>query len=168
VLTSPTSALRLLEKGRVSVLVALDLSAAFDTVDHKVLMSVLERKYGVGGGALQWISSYLHNRQMSVHVGESSSVVKTFNYSVPQGSCLGPILFNVYSSTITDCIDSSQNLGGYADDHYIRDSFVLSTPNSESHCISRMENSIDKIMQWMSANSLKANTEKTEIVLIYI
>jgi len=103
---------------------------------------------------------------MHVQIGNVSSSVKTFNYSVPQGSCLGPVLFNVYASTIIDCIEPAQDLGGYADDHYLRDQFRPSTPQAQSECIQRIEKSVDNVISWMSANVLKVNAKKTEIAVI--
>jgi hypothetical protein len=154
-----------MEKGEATVMVALDLTAAFDTVDHHVLLSVLKENFGVDDVALAWMTSYLKNRQMKVLVNDSTSCVRTFNYSVPQGSCLGPVLFNVYSSTISDCIDSIQDLGGYADDHYLTDSFAPSDSDAEAQCIARIEHSLDNIISWMSANVLKVNASKTEITV---
>uniref|UniRef100_A0AAZ1Y2P9 Reverse transcriptase domain-containing protein n=1 Tax=Oreochromis aureus TaxID=47969 RepID=A0AAZ1Y2P9_OREAU len=84
------------DSGLISVLVLLDLSAAFDTVDHNILLERLEHAVGITGTALQWFVSYLSNRLQFVHVnGESSSHTKV-NYGVPQGSVLGPILFTLY------------------------------------------------------------------------
>ena len=154
-----------MERGEISIMVGLDLSAAFDTVDHEVLVSVLHHNYGIEDTALTWIKSYLKDRKMHVQIDNVTSSVKTFNYSVPQGSCLGPVLFNAYASTITDCINPDQDLGGYADDHYLRDSFKPSIPDAESKCVKRMETTVDSLLQWMSANSLKVNADKTEITV---
>ena len=127
-----------MEEGAVSIMVALDLSAAFDTVDHCILASVLHHNFGCIGTALQWMKAYLENRQLQVAVDKFSSTNRTFNYSVPQGSCLGPVLFNVYSSTITDCLGQEQDLGGYADDHYLWDSFDPLADTAEDQCVQRI------------------------------
>ena len=151
-----------MERGRVSVITGLDLSAAFDTVDHGVLAAVLERGFGVTGNALDWIKSYLLDRRLCVKVGTEVSSNLSFNFSVPQGSCLGPVLFNIYSSTISECIQPEQDLGGYADDHVIWDSFIPSSEGKERACLNRMESTLLRIKSWMDANSLKMNTTKTE------
>ena len=151
-----------MENNRVTVITGLDLSAAFDTVDHSVLSSVLENRFGVKDAALKWIKSYLLDRQLSVKVGTEMSSKRTFNFSVPQGSCLGPVLFNMYSSTIAECIHPEQDLGGYADDHVIWDSFSPSTTSAERDCLDRMECTLQKIKGWMDSNSLKMNAAKTE------
>lgn len=87
---------------------------------------------------------------------------RTFNFSVPQGSCLGPVLFNMYSSTISECTHQEQGLGGYADDHVVWDSFSPSVALADRACLDRMEHTLRKIKGWMDANSLKMNPAKTE------
>ena len=88
------------EHQRATALVAIDLSAAFDTVDHDVLLKVLQRKFGLKGTALKWADTYLRPRQFTVNVEKSYSLPRQLNYCVPQGSCAGPTYFNMYSSTI--------------------------------------------------------------------
>ena len=153
-----------LEQGRVTIIVALDLSAAFDTVDHEILINVLHSCFGISDQALGWFSSYLKDRKLCVRIRDSESDNKCFNFSVPQGSCLGPVLFNLYCSTITDCISAEQSLGGYADDHCLIDSFDPNIPTAETPCIKRMEHTLQKIESWMSSNKLKMNPSKTEII----
>ena len=152
-----------MEHGQITVITALDLSAAFDTVDHSVLNAVLEHKFGVKDNALKWVMSYLQDRQLCVKIGTETSSKRTFNFSVPQGSCLGPVLFNFYSSTISECIHPEQGLGGYADDHIIWDNFCPTTVGAENKCIEQLEGTLYRIKDWMDSNSLKMNTTKTEL-----
>ena len=112
-----------LERGQATVLVSLDLSAAFDTVDHSVLIDLLNHNFGLSNTTLEWVRSYLQDRKLVVKIRQDHSACHTFNFSVPQGSCLGPVLFNIYCSTITDCVDNNQSISGYADDHCLYDSF---------------------------------------------
>ena len=104
-------------------MVALDLSAAFDTVNHRILLVVLNKYYGIQGLALQWLKSYLTDRQFKVQIEENFSEVKTINFSVPQGSILGPILFTCYASTLQELFTNNNSLFGYADDHSFIKSF---------------------------------------------
>ena len=85
--------------GRASILVILDLSAAFDTVDHQLLLSDFSG-CGVEGITLSWLESYLESREQCVVIGESRSELTTLQYGVPQGSVLGPVLFTVYTKAM--------------------------------------------------------------------
>ena len=84
------------DKGLLSVLVLLDLSAAFDTIDHHILIQRLEHLIGIKGTALSWFRSYLSDRFQFVHVNDESSMRTNVRHGVPQGSVLGPILFILY------------------------------------------------------------------------
>ncbi len=86
-------------KGGV-ILVLLDLSAAFDIIDHELLLCMLERQMGVTGTALAWFRSYLSGRTQSVHVNRKSSANHPLKYGVSQGSVLGPILFTTYTQPL--------------------------------------------------------------------
>jgi len=153
-----------MEESKITALVALDLSAAFDTVDHGILCSVLDSNFGVNSSALDWIRSYLKDRKLQVKVGDSNSTTHTFNYSVPQGSCLGPVLFNVYASTISECIPHNLSLGGYADDHIIKAKFDPTNTERVLSCIESIESTLLSVHNWMSSNRLKMNPTKTEVI----
>jgi len=85
------------DKGLVSVLVLLDLSAAFDTIDHQILLQRLDHLIGLKGSALSWFKSYLSDRFQFVHVHDESSSRTKVCFGVPQGSVLGLILFTLDS-----------------------------------------------------------------------
>ena len=93
-----------MEHRSITILVIMDLSAAFDTVDHNVLLEVLHKCFGIDGTALEWFHNYLSSRFFKVNIGDTCSNLKELNFSVPQGSCAGPNLFNAYSSTLVNCI----------------------------------------------------------------
>ena len=80
------------------------MSAAFDTVDHKVLLERMAKRYGVKGNALKWFRSYLQDRKQFVMIDGTKSEMKELRYGVPQGSVLGPILYLLYTSPIGDII----------------------------------------------------------------
>ena len=96
-----------MEFQEVTALIAIDLSAAFDTVDHGILLKVLECQYGVCGSALEWIDSYLRPRSCRVTVNSAVSSERGLDCSVPQGSCLGPWLYLTYAGTIFDIVPPS-------------------------------------------------------------
>ena len=96
-LAKVTSDIRLnTDSGKSSILVLLDLSAAFDTVDHTILLQRLEHWVGFTGVVIRWLKYYLFERSFSVTVGNCSSASKSLICGVPQGSILGPLLFNLY------------------------------------------------------------------------
>ena len=88
----------------VTLLVLLDLSAAFDTVDHNILLARLKSSIGINGTALNWFTSYLNNRSQRVSLNGFTSDSFKLPYGVPQGSCLGPLLFTIYSSKLFEVI----------------------------------------------------------------
>ena len=90
---------------QVTLLVLLDLSAAFDTVDHSILLKCLQLKAGVSGKALDWFASYLSGRSQRMSIQGTLSKKFGLNCGVPQGSCLGPLLFTVYASRLFDIVE---------------------------------------------------------------
>ena len=109
----------------VTALVALDLSVAFDTVNHNLLLVILRSHFGIDGTPLAWIKSYLNNRSFQVLVGSTLLDPIEVPYAVPQGRLLGPVLFICYIATLDDIIqDISTSLLGYADDHAVYDGFL--------------------------------------------
>ena len=100
------------------VVLIVDLSAAFDTVDHDVLIKILRSKYHISGNALAWIKSFLSGRSQSVKIGDTISGTLSVLYGVPQGSILGPLLFNLYCASIDHAFKSAGfDSMGYADDN---------------------------------------------------
>ena len=105
------------DNGQVTALCLLDLSAAFDTVDHDLLMLRLERQFGIHGVALEWFRSYLHGRSYRVIYGGSTSAMVYVVCSVPQGSVLGPRLFIMYTADLSEVVKKHDvNIHAFADD----------------------------------------------------
>ena len=145
-------------------LVMLDLSAAFDTIDHTVLINRLRNKFGICGDAPIWITSYLSNRFQSVVIHNTSSVNTPVEYGVPQGSVLGPLLFSLY---VTPLADIAARYGlryhCYADDTQL---YVSFNPKTSTDVIIRnLEACISSVKCWMQTNMLKLNDEKTEFIV---
>ena len=107
------------DRGQVSALCFLDLTAAFDTVDHDLLILHLKRQFGLRGVVLQWFRSYLCDRSFRVVIGSGASCLVC---SVPQGSVLGPHMFIIYMADLAELADEQRvNLHSYADDSQMFD-----------------------------------------------
>ena len=142
-----------------------NLSAAFDTIDHRMLLNRLSSWFGVSSKVLSWFSSYISNRSQSVKIGNTLSDSRNLNFGVPQGSVLGPILFTLYTYPLSKII-SSYNLVKhhlYADDTQIY--IDLTTDNAPS-AISQLQKCLTDIQLWMNSNKLKLNPDKTEFMII--
>ena len=109
VLTLSDHILKSFDKQQYTLGIFLDLAKAFETVDHKILISKLYY-YGIRGSALRWFEDYLTNRKQFVTYNKIKSSTMSLTYSVPQGSLLAPILFNLYINDIKHSIKSLQNI----------------------------------------------------------
>ena len=145
------------------MLVLLDLSAAFDSIDHHVLLARLHSRFGISGKALAWIQNYLSNRTQSVIIKNSMSKKWNLQFGVPQGSVLGPILFTLYMSPLGDIIKSHGiNYHCYADDTQLYLSF---NPKDFDTARKRIEECISDIRSWMASSFLCLNDSKTEFIV---
>jgi hypothetical protein len=163
-----SDALCSMDKQHITALVAVDLSAAFDTVHHGVLLDVLTKFYDIDKTAKKWMASYLEGRTTEVQINDTLSDKKLLPYSVPQSSCAGPMLYNIYASTLEDHIHVSMyrvHLMGYADDHTAYDSFPATSREQEKACIQNLQKCLEEVRSWMSQNRLKMNDSKTETIL---
>lgn len=154
-----------MERQCVTALIAIDLSSAFDTVDHEVMLSVLQERFGVDNKVLGWFDTYLRPRSCKVNVGRCYSEAKSIPFSVPQGSCAGPVLFSSYASTINSVVPADIEIHGYADDHALKTSFNPSSRLSEAQTLSRLSSCTTDIKTWTDQNRLRMNPSKTEFIL---
>ena len=151
----------------MSLLVLLDLSAAFDTVDYNILLRRLATSFGVTGDALRWFDSYLSGRTQRVIVDGKLSERCHPSFGVPQGSCLGPLLFSVYASKLFEVIKSHVlHAHAYADDTKLHLSFKPDSAVGETEARFAIEQCIRAVRAWMVVDKLKLNEEKTEFMLI--
>ena len=154
-----------LDQGNITVLTLLDLSAAFDTVDHDILFNTLLSHFGISGSALSWFKSYLTNRSQTVIIENQKSKSQNLQFGVPQGSVLGPILFLMYTKPLLKSIDQ-QNIQNqsFADDTQL---YRSSAPSEVSLSINNIQTCIQGVRGWMTDNRLKLNDDKTEAILFH-
>ena len=154
-----------LDIGNVTVLSLLDLSAAFDTVDHDILFGTLLTHFGISGSALSWFKSYLANRSQTVVIENQKSKLQNLQFGVPQGSVLGPILFLMYTKPLLNSIDQ-QNIQNqsFADDTQL---YKSSKPSDVFQSIDSIHTCINGVRGWMTDNRLKLNDDKTEAILFH-
>ena len=147
-----------IENKQFTLSVFLDLSKAFDTIDHNILLHKLEF-YGVRGLALNWFQSYLTDRKQYVLYNNVQSHTLDITCGVPQGSVLGPLLFLIYVNDIANCLTHSK-LISFADD---------TTVFLSSKCINdlykNMNSDLDDLTNWFKANRLALNVNKSNCML---
>ena len=159
--------LRALDNRKGVYLVLLDLSAAFDTIDHDILIDRIRDSVGVCSNALKWIRSYLTDRFQTVIIDGQSSKTMKLVFGVPQGSVLGPKLFTVYSAPIANIGRiHGINIHLYADDTQLYLAFDISILEDQTNILLRIENCIVEIKAWMTNNKLKLNDDKTEFLIL--
>ena len=156
--------LEALDVGRTCALVLLDLSAAFDCIDHTILLIRLQFAYGIDGKALNWFRSYLTGRTQQVSFQSQTSRVVSVKFGVPQGSVLGPLLYSLYSKPIGEiCKRHGMPYHCYADDTQIY--CVIKNQVDWASSAKSIEACLSDIKVWMSCNYLQLNDSKTEFIV---
>ena len=153
------------DKNSPSIVLLLDLSAAFDTVDHHKLLQILHRDIGITGTAWEWFKSFLINRTQKVKVGDSYSNTAKLSYGVAQGSILGPRLFNIYIRSLYEYIKTTGfEIEGFADDHQLYKQFLVATQTKALG--DDIRNCLKHISLWMNEHFLCLNETKTKILVV--
>jgi len=151
------------DRSDTAVLVLLDLTVPFDTVDYEILLKRLQVTFDVDDVALTWFSSYLAGRKQHVRCGGSSSRNTDVICGVPQGLVLGPILFIIYTADLAWIVaDHGLSLHLYADDSQI---YGACPPAATSSLSADIFSAVDDISTWMRCNRLQLNAEKTEVMI---
>ena len=147
------------------MIVLLDLSAVFDTVNHDLSLSIFKKKFGITDTALNWYDTYLQPRQMKVCVNNSYSEELNLKYGVPEGSCSRANYFVAYFSPIKEIINKSIQINGYTDNHSLHHKFNTNSSHEEIDTVVDLQLSVKNIANWMTSMRLKLNCDKTELIL---
>ena len=147
------------DKGNIIGIASLDLSKAFDSINHSHLIEKM-KKIGLNTNSLEWISSYLENRKQKTKFSKYTSQEEKVTSGVPQGSILGPILFICFVNDMAELFNDCK-VCSYADDTQI----IVSERNSKQ-VKAKLEELIKRAQKWYTNNSLQNNAGKTETLII--
>lgn len=150
--------LREIEEKKIVGAVLLDFSAAFDIIDHKLLLKKLEC-YGFDQSAVSWFESYLTERTQTVFFNGSYSDVRAVTCGVPQGSCLGPLLYTIFTNDLPLVINDA-NIAMYADDSTIYTSALTANDLNTA-----LEVELRSVVEWVKRNKLVLNVAKTNCIV---
>ena len=151
-----------IDRAELTLLALFDVSAAFDTVDHDILLKRLHVTFGLSGNFLEWIGSFLHGRSFSVVHGLTRSRWVPAPYGLPQGSVLGPLLYIIYTSGLALLLAEHATLGQlYADDIQ---AYVHCPASSGASVVRAMGRTLAALEAWMSSNRLRLNPAKTKFI----
>ena len=145
-------------------LVLLDLSAAFDTIDHNILLGYVKSWFSFGGTALKWFASYLSDGSQTIKIGSTLSELTMLIYDIPQGSVLGPLLFSLYTTPLSKIISLHRHIKFhfYADDTQL---YIHLSHKNASAAFSKLNACLHDVQRWMSLSKLMLNPEKTEFIV---
>ena len=142
----------------------LDFSSAFDTIDHPILVHRLHTDFGFTDTVLQWFSSHLTDHTHYVSLSNHCSAFTHVHSGDPQGSVLGPMLFTMYTKPLSAIIDSHSIIHhSFADDLQLQ---MSAPPDRTSELLHSMQSCISDAKAWTTANMLKLNDNKTELMLV--
>jgi len=148
-----------LEKGFITCTIFCDLSKAFDTIDHNVLLWKLDNFFGIRGSPLKLLASYLHGRQQYIVIDRCTSDTLNITQGVPQGSSLGPLLFALYINDLLSTTKLTHTL--FADDTVL---FISGSNSTELQSIVNTE--LGKVNEWLHFNKLSLNYSKTSYMIV--
>ena len=155
-----------MEKGNIPITIYLDLSKAFDTLNHIILLDKF-KFYGIQGSSLNLIENYLQNRKQCVEINNIRSAFTNILTGVPQGSILGPLLFIIYMNDIPFAIIIFKTII-YADNTTLLANLGdFFCKNYTKVNIKKLNNELNKIKLWLRTNNLTLNTQKSKFKLFY-
>ena len=145
-------------------MVLLDLSAAFNTIDHTTLLNCLKLWFGVCGTALKWFTSYLSHSFQAIKIGSTLSELHELLFGVTQGSVLGPLLFSLYTTPLSKVIGAHLDIKYhfYADNTQL---FIHMSHKNAALAFDKLNSCLLDVQKWMLSSMLKLNPDKTEFII---
>ena len=157
-----------LDRNHAMMFVMLNLSAAFDTIDHAHLFKLLQDEYGVRGTALAWFRTYMEDRTYRVQIDSTTSEHIPLQCGVPQGSVLGPVIFTLYTTTMQRIFRRhGVHYHKYADDIQLYAYYNPAVPGDQAETVRQLRDCIREVRRWMTLRMLKLNDDKTEMIILY-
>ena len=148
-----------------TALLLLDFSAAFDCVDHALLILVLQTCFGVTSAALDWIKSFLSDRTYFIRLNDRVSQIYSIKFGVPQGSILGPLLFIFYTANITRIAEQHDiRIHSYADDTQL---YIHLNMSDLQQAKDKLVSCVREVQVWCASMRLRLNPSKTELIWFY-
>jgi len=151
-----------MDKGNLCLMCFIDLSSAFDTIDHAILKERLRISFRFSSAALKWTNSFLSDRTQLIKHGSSSSQPKPVSHGVPQGSVLGPLFFIMYTSELTNVVQQfGLHIHMYADDIQI---YGFCQPTKKNELTRKLETCLEALAHWFLSNRFQLNVSKTQFM----
>ena len=149
-----------MDAGLVVAVAFIDFKKAFDSVSHVILETKLERDFGISGLLLDWLKSYLKERQQYTAVNGSTSEMILISFGIPQGSVLGPTLFTLFTNDLPSSV-SSGSVYMFADD-----TMVYCISDTAEKSIAKLNSALRELNEWCLINRLTPHPSKSEAMLI--
>ena len=150
-----------MDNKKLSAVILIDLSKAFDSISHSILLNKLSA-IGVSKETVKWFESYLTGRFQKVRIGSSSSAALPITHGLPQRAILSPLLFCIYTNDLPT-VTQSYNLNSFVDDSKISMSFSIKEVSDAKH---KLETDLHLVAEWCCKNSILINPEKTKFLLV--
>ena len=155
-----------IDQKKAVFVVILDLSSAFDLVDHAILTHRMQTQFRLAGSVIQWLTSFLLNRNFKCKVASELSSIYSIDCGVPQGSVLGPQLFSCYIEPVSHIIKQYNiQYHMYADDITLYSFADPNDPRAVNDALLTLSNCVQEVQRWMESNMLKLNYDKTEFIV---
>ena len=158
-----------MDNQQVSLLILLDMSAAFDTIPHQLFLDRLQETFGLSGSALQWFRSYFKARAQRIAINGEMSTTDELEIGLPQGSGAGPFGYKTYTKPIGYIIKMLAyhiNYNMFADDNQLHNALSPNSVSSQLTAKANLEYCITVLSKWLHENKLKLNGNKTELIMI--